>query len=102
MVEVAGEIDMGGLCPSCVPPSRKPWVRWMALWALWCWNLARFRSWTFMECLGLGFLIEQKKRLLENGGELRLVLGEGAATLLGLVELEEEFAIYPDIESARC
>lgn len=62
---------------------------------------------SFMECRGLGFLIEQRKKLLEHGGELKLILGEGngsaggaADKLLRLTSLEEEFSIYPDAEAA--
>lgn len=56
---------------------------------------------SFIEIMGVGLLVEQKVKLRERGGDLRLVLGEGrVGEILRLLDLEGVFAIYPDLKTA--
>lgn len=56
---------------------------------------------SFIEIMGVGLLVEQKGKLRERGGDLRLVLGEGrVGEILRLLDLEGVFAIYPDLKTA--
>lgn len=55
----------------------------------------------FLDSTGLGALIGAHRRAIENGGAVRLVVGEGAiARLLNITGLMRVFAVYATLEDA--
>jgi anti-sigma B factor antagonist len=56
---------------------------------------------TFLDSTGLGALIGAHKRAQENGGQVRLVAGEGQILrLLRITGLLEVFRVYADVAAA--
>lgn len=96
VVEVSGEIDM-----STVPELRSAIEEAVGQMEGASNLVVDLGGAGFMESMGLGLLIDQRQRLREHEGELKLVLGEGGAgEILRVTELESTFAIYPDLETA--
>src|ERR1700756_440371 len=55
----------------------------------------------FLDSTGLGALIGAHRRALENGGKVRLAVGEGAiARLLNITGLIRIFPVYTTLEDA--
>jgi anti-sigma B factor antagonist len=55
----------------------------------------------FLDSTGLGALIGAHRRAIENGGSVRLAVGEGAiARLLNITGLMRVFLVYPTLEDA--
>lgn len=55
----------------------------------------------FLDSTGLGALIGAHRRAIENGGSVRLAVGEGAiARLLNITGLMRVFSVYATLEDA--